>query len=466
MKQLRLVRLDYAKLIAGGVLILLGVLAPLLFNIQNFHITQTLRRGLYNWDRADIMLAALSLVLLNTVRALPHYLGAFFIADSFQAEFRGKKQGWINVAVVVGLIVAVYQIIGLVHNIHYDFGAPAMLLVTLQVLLWKVNYSYVSIIKKVPMMASFILAFQFLDVIPALTDLPFGRGETSHDIKMIASIVGCTDLLNGMAGALFLAMLLIGVLFFLILRDENHLWQISELKEQNEHIRMEALMRERDNRATRELQHLVHDLKSPLTAIQALAGALQYKCSAPEQTMEREYLARIEASVEHMSNMISEILYEDRRYLFTTYDLLGIVLAQISPTEYAGAVSVDNRTPDTKVRVNSLRFARAVINLVENAYHARREEEPIRIHLQAELIRRTPEEEAVCITITDNARGIPREELDRVWERGFSKRGSSGLGMSFVRDVVEQSEGEITIESQYNQGTRVTIILPKGETER
>ena len=94
---------------------------------------------------------------------------------------------------------------------------------------------------------------------------------------------------------------------------------------------------------------------------------------------------------------------------------------------------------------------------------ARRDEE-IRITLRVDEVEQKGRK-MVRICVEDNGKGIPQEELDTVWRRGFSGRGSSGLGLSFVRDVVEQSEGEIGIESKRNRGTKVTILLPKGEAE-
>ena len=460
---MKLTRVAWGKWSAGMVLILLGVQMPVLINVDNFGVLRLLEQGLREWEKIDILAAALRLVILNSLRSFPHYIGAFFVTEAFSVEIRGRKSGWPNVFVVAGLIFGVYQAIRVFHGIHYDFGGPAMILVTLQILLWKVEYSYISPRKKIPMMMAFILAFQFLDVLPLLGHLPFGRGETSVNIKAAAELLECTKLLNSMATALFVSCLLVGALLFLVLREENNLWKIHELQEQNEAIRMEAWARERDSRATRELQHLVHDLKSPLTAIQTLAGVLQYKCTRPEQETEREYLRRIESSVEYMSNMISEILYEDRRLPIRVGKLLDMVLAQISPAGYAGAVRVDNRAEDAVIRVNSLRFVRALINLVENAYHARRDDE-IQIIIHAHL-ESGEGDERVRITVSDNGKGISPEELERVWERGVSIRGSSGLGLSFVRDVVERSEGEIQIQSALNQGTQVTILLPKGEAE-
>ncbi len=174
----------------------------------------------------------------------------------------------------------------------------------------------------------------------------------------------------------------------------------------------------------------------------------------------RDYLDRIEGSVEHMSNMISEILYEDYRVSITTIALLNIVLAQISATPYADALQVENEAPEAIVNVNSIRMARALINLTENAAHAQGDA-PLSIQVKVKM---QQEEGAhwVAITVSDNGLGIPAHQLDRIWLRGQSFWSSSGLGLPFVQETVQNCGGSVHIHSVEGQGTEITILLPSG----
>ena len=67
----------------------------------------------------------------------------------------------------------------------------------------------------------------------------------------------------------------------------------------------------------------------------------------------------------------------------------------------------------------------------------------------------------------DNGAGIDKERLHSVWDRGISGRQSSGLGLAFVRNVVEKMGGEIRVSSTPGQGTRISLELPeeRGEGE-
>ncbi len=65
------------------------------------------------------------------------------------------------------------------------------------------------------------------------------------------------------------------------------------------------------------------------------------------------------------------------------------------------------------------------------------------------------------ITIIDDGPGIPPEVLEHIFEPFYStKEGSTGLGLPYVRQIIREHRGEISIESTFGQGCTVTIILP------
>ena len=250
------------------------------------------------------------------------------------------------------------------------------------------------------------------------------------------------------------------VLLLLLVVDENNIRRISEQKELNEHMLMETRMRILENRTYMELRHLVHDLKSPLTSMQALVGVVKLSAGRRGDQTEGEYLERIETMIDRMSSMISEILHEEQRSVVTTQELLDAVMAQISSAEYADLVHTENRAPEAKIRINKIRFSRVLINLVENAaYAVRRPDGKIWIRVEE------TEGAEIRFQVEDNGTGIPRELLGEIWEKGFSIRSSSGLGLNFVQQVVEQCGGSVELESVEREGTVVTVSLPPCEED-
>jgi len=65
------------------------------------------------------------------------------------------------------------------------------------------------------------------------------------------------------------------------------------------------------------------------------------------------------------------------------------------------------------------------------------------------------------LTVCDNGPGIPPESLHRIWERGFSTFGTSGIGLTFMKKEVEtRFNGRIEVESEPNKETKFSVYIP------
>ena len=73
---------DQKEMHIGAALIGLSFLMPILFTVQSFRVQEYMYLALEYQEKTDLMIAALRLVMLNALRAAPHYIGAYFIAES------------------------------------------------------------------------------------------------------------------------------------------------------------------------------------------------------------------------------------------------------------------------------------------------------------------------------------------------------------------------------------------------
>lgn len=178
---LRVEKVDTLELGVGALLVIASFLMPIVFNMHSFPVHQYLFEALHRFEKTFLMTAALLLVALNSLRGIPHYVGVFFIGESIGFTWHGKKAEVLNAALTITLLRVVYRVIYLLHGVRYDFGIPAVLTSCSGILFQILNYKYISRTKKALLIASFLTAFQFLDVMPIMDALPVGRGETSQD---------------------------------------------------------------------------------------------------------------------------------------------------------------------------------------------------------------------------------------------------------------------------------------------
>ena len=71
----------------------------------------------------------------------------------------------------------------------------------------------------------------------------------------------------------------------------------------------------------------------------------------------------------------------------------------------------------------------------------------------------------VRIVVEDHGKGIKKEELERIFDRYYRGTNTgelhkgSGLGMAIAHDIVKAHDGEIHVESELHQGTKIEILL-------
>ena len=215
-----------------------------------------------------------------------------------------------------------------------------------------------------------------------------------------------------------------------------------------------------------------HELRTPLTSINGFAELLTADEELPEQA--KEFVTIIANESQRLSRMINTFLAvtdlqrSDRReFLKIPLRLDEVVketIANLQPAAKKRRIRLveqpTQRLPP--VAADKSMITQAVKNLVTNAikYSPERTTVTVSTALEAETVR---------LSVEDRGYGIPAEARDRVWEKFYrvvregqeKDEDSTGLGLSFVREVVEQHGGSVDLESEVGRGSKFSFTLPR-----
>lgn len=221
--------------------------------------------------------------------------------------------------------------------------------------------------------------------------------------------------------------------------------------------------------AREELMEVVsHDLRNPLSSIVMNTQLLKrFLTNADEKT--RSILDRISRSSQSMSNLIEDILNVTKleagqvnleTQITDLHELLRDSIDVLSTLAHDKQIKLEiapNSVP-LKAEIDYGRMLQVVSNIIGNAIKFT----PPEGEIIAKVAKSGPD--SILITIKDSGEGIPKENLDhifdRFWQAKEAKKMGTGLGLAIAKGVVVNHQGEIWAESEMGKGTTFSIKIP------
>lgn len=206
---------------------------------------------------------------------------------------------------------------------------------------------------------------------------------------------------------------------------------------------------------------LAHEVNNPLSAI--VGNAQLLLLDLPEAHPSRQMLDDIQTQALRISDIVRDLqaLSDAQRGGLGPVDVHGVLdrVVQGRNLELDG-IALAKRFEDGATVLGDEPALREVFgHLLSNAVNALRGREAPAITLATSMI----EGQAVMIEVTDTGRGIPKENLERIFNPFFTTKQSwsgKGLALSICHRIVENHGGKISIQSEENVGTTVTVVLP------
>lgn len=221
-----------------------------------------------------------------------------------------------------------------------------------------------------------------------------------------------------------------------------------------------------------------HELRTPLTAIQ---GYVETLIHAPPSDAEerRQFLEIIERHAERLGRLTEDLLtladlesgkiqiapqpVDTARLVQQTLEVFWSRSAQKSIK-----LNQEIATPCGKIRGDPDRLQQLLINLVDNAIKFTPPAGTVTVTAAERQTEAGPRQ--IEISVADSGVGIPDKDLPRLTERFYRvdkarsrDLGGTGLGLAIVKHIVQVHRGELSITSELNKGTTITVRLPRAD---
>lgn len=231
---------------------------------------------------------------------------------------------------------------------------------------------------------------------------------------------------------------------------------------------LETMRRKLEGKAYVEqyVQSLTHEMKSPLAAIRGAAELLQ----EPLPDADRMHFARsIQGQAQRLTETIDKLLalaeveqhgWLQKRERIALAPLLRAAADAVAVRAQAAGIDIQVSAGHALVLHGDAYLLRqALNNLLENAVAF----SPAGSHIALDAV---PQQQGIALQVADRGSGVPEYAMERVFERFYSLarpatgQRSSGLGLSFVREVARLHGGRVTLGNRAGGGALASLWLP------
>lgn len=229
--------------------------------------------------------------------------------------------------------------------------------------------------------------------------------------------------------------------------------------------RMQTAIQQEEEARKRLFRDVAHDLRTPVALLKGELEAMLdgiYETN-PERIRsllsETETLARLIQDIQTLAALEAQELNLNRETVNPNELVADAVLAFRTAAQSKGVtLTAEEAQSPPAVSVDRARVMQVIGNLIQNALsHG--------VPLSNITVRLTPSElNNVRISVIDDGRGIPPDQLDRIFDRLFrgnaTRQSGSGLGLSIARRIVEAHGGRISVTSDPGTRTEFVFELP------
>ena len=221
------------------------------------------------------------------------------------------------------------------------------------------------------------------------------------------------------------------------------------------------------------INNMTHELKTPIASISLAAQMLNDPSVSKSEQMQKHLGGVIDDESKRLRFLVEKVLqmsmFDRKKAVFKKKELDLNEIVENAAHSFAlrvehtgGKIYVDIEAIDSTLYVDEVHFQNVIFNLMDNAVKYRKPEEPLFITMKT-----WNDEHHLYLSINDTGLGMKKENLKKIFDKFYRVHTGNvhdvkgfGLGLAYVRKIVELHGGEIKVDSELGKGTTFTIKLP------
>jgi two-component system phosphate regulon sensor histidine kinase PhoR len=221
------------------------------------------------------------------------------------------------------------------------------------------------------------------------------------------------------------------------------------------------------------VHNMTHELKTPISSISLAAQMLSDNSVEKSPSMMAHLTKVINDETKRLRFQVEKVLqmsmfeHENGTLKMKVVDanklIDGVVgTFTLKVENYGGKLSDELRAENSTILVDEMHFTNVIFNLMDNALKYRRQDTPLKLKVST-----WNTENKLHISVEDNGIGIKREDIKKIFEKFYRVHTGNlhdvkgfGLGLAYVKKIIDLQNGSIRAESEFGQGTKFIITLP------
>jgi two-component system phosphate regulon sensor histidine kinase PhoR len=224
------------------------------------------------------------------------------------------------------------------------------------------------------------------------------------------------------------------------------------------------------------INNMTHEIKTPISTISLACEALRDKDIIKSENLYENYISVINEENRRLGSMTERILQSaklEKGEIILNKEELNIeeiILDSINNIKLqvdkkGGRISTEFKAKNSIINADKVHITNVVFNLLDNAIKYSPVNPKIEISTENSF-------SGLLISVKDNGTGISRANQKKIFDKLYRVPTGNihnvkgfGLGLSYVKAIVEQHNGKVTLESELNKGTKFIIFLPLDKIE-